>query len=131
MAITIKITGSDETIRLTENSIVKFESDIQSVSANTYLEGCVNTIKLTGEVDLNLQRNETSSVMRLASWALLPSSSADCYREMHIKIYDSIGELMQTIHFEKCFIVEYSDKFHSKKDRTGYVVILRELKNIV
>lgn len=126
MSIVVKITGND-TIHITDSSVVQFENCIGSFSEKQHVAGQSNTVKLIGTVDLNLQREETKEVMKLGEWALKPSTDSDCYREVKIYLYDSEGNLLQNIHFEKCFIVEYEDRFTSTQGRASYTVVLRQL----
>lgn len=125
MSIAITITGSDS-IFLTDNSVAVCESSTLGMT-NAYLEGSVNTIKLTGTADLNILRGESVDVMKLCAWALKSSADPDCYRSIVIEMYDSMGLPLQCIAYDKCFVLDYEDKFTSTEGRAAFSITLRQL----
>jgi len=60
----------------------------------------------------------------------VPTTSADenCYRTFSMELFDSLGEKIQKVNFEKAFVVKYKDTFSSKRGRAGYEIVIRECK---
>lgn len=131
MSINIKISSSNDVIRLTEQSVLKCEYFIDGIDKNLYLEESIDTIRLEGKIDLKDSNSETDNVMKLGKWAGLSTKEKDCYREIEIKMYNSVGQKVQSISFEKTFIIEYQDHFNYKKGFAEFYVILRHFKDSI
>ena len=128
MSIQLEIFGGEKDIVLTEGSIVKSEYKIQEGIQTQYMEESVDTIQLIGEIDLHSGGIETANVSKLAQWAFSPSTEEKCYRQLSMKLYDSMGEQIQQICFERAFVVRYKDSFSFQKGRASYEIVIRECK---
>ena len=128
MSINVQIIGGGKNIILTERSILKSEYKIESGTQSQYMEKSVDTVKLIGEIDLHSGGIETVNVSKLAEWAFCPSIDENCYREVSMNLFDSIGDKIQQIYFEKAFVIRYKDAFSSKKGRASYEIVIRECK---
>ena len=128
MSIQVRIDGGGKNIILTERSILKSEYSIVEGIQTKYMEESVDTVVLIGEIDLHSGGIETVNISKLAEWAFCPSTDENCYRTFSMKLFDSLGEKIQEVNFEKAFVVEYKDIFSSKKGRAHYEMIIREWK---
>ena len=128
MSIIVNIEGGDSAITLTDRSIIKSEYSISSGEQIPYMEESVDTLTLTGEIDLHSGGIETVNISKLAEWAFCPSIDENCYRQFSMQLFDSIGIKIQEVNFEKAFVVRYKDAFSSKKGRASYEIVIRECK---
>ena len=128
MSIQVRITGGDKNIILTERSILKSEYNIVEGTQTRYLEESVDTVALIGEIDLHSGGVETVNISKLAEWAFCTSADENCYRTFSMELFDSLGEKIQKVNFEKAFVVKYKDIFSSKKGRAHYEIVIRECK---
>ncbi|MEY8319911.1 hypothetical protein AAK894_02395 [Lachnospiraceae bacterium 46-61] len=128
MSIIVNIEGGDSAITLTDRSIIKSEYSISSGEQIPYMEESVDTLTLTGEIDLHSGGMETVNISKLAEFAFCPSESEKCYRQLDMKVYDSIGDNIQHLHFENAFVVEYQDSFYTTKGRAVYKIVIRDCK---
>ena len=128
MSIQVQIIGGGKNIILTERSILKSEYNIQEGTQSQYMEQSVNTVSLIGEIDLHSGGIETVNISKLAQWAFCSSIDENCYREFSMQLFDSIGNPIQEVYFEKAFVLKYKDAFYSKKGRASYEIVIRECK---
>lgn len=126
MSIQVQIVGGGRNIILTDRSILKSEYHIQEGSQ--LIEESVNTVTLMGEIDLHSGGMETVNVSKLAEWVFC--SSADCYREFTMKLFDSIGNKIQEVYFKKAFVISYKDAFYAKRGRASYEMVIRECREV-
>lgn len=126
MSIQVQIVGGGRNIILTDRSILKSEYHIQEGSQ--LIEESVNTVTLMGEIDLHSGGMETVNVSKLAEWVFC--SSADCYREFTMKLFDSIGNKIQEVYFKKAFVISYKDAFYTKRGRASYEMVIRECTEV-
>ncbi len=130
MSIQIHIDGGGKSIILTERSLLKSEYYVES-NYNTqmkYMEESMDTVVLTGEIDLHSGGIETVNISKLAEWAFCASTDENCYRQFSMQLFDSIGVKIQEVNFEKAFVVRYKDSFYTKKGRASYEIVIRECK---
>lgn len=130
MSIQVQIVGGGRNIILTERSLLKSEYYIESNHSTQmkYMEESIDTVVLTGEIDLHSGGIETVNISKLAEWAFCPSIDENCYRQFSMQLFDSIGIKIQEVNFEKAFVVRYKDAFSSKKGRASYEIVIRECK---
>ncbi len=130
MSIQIHIDGGGKSIILTERSLLKSEYYVES-NYNTqmkYMEESMDTVVLTGEIDLHSGGIETVNISKLAEWTFCASTDENCYRQFSMQLFDSIGVKIQEVNFEKAFVVRYKDSFYTKKGRASYEIVIRECK---
>ncbi len=128
MSIQVRIDGGGKHIILTERSILKSEYSIVEGVQKIYMEESVDTVTLIGEIDLHSGGMETVHVSKLAEWAFCPGIDENCYRAFSMELFDSLGESIQKVHFEKAFVVKYKDAFSAEKGRASYEIIIRQCK---
>ena len=130
MSIQIHIDGGGKSIILTERSLLKSEYYVES-NYNTqmkYMDESMDTVVLTGEIDLHSGGIETVNISKLAEWTFCASTDENCYRQFSMQLFDSIGVKIQEVNFEKAFVVRYKDSFYTKKGRASYEIVIRECK---
>ncbi len=128
MSIQVRIDGGGKNIILTERSILKSEYTITEGTQTRYMEESVDTVTLIGEIDLHSGGVETVNISKLAEFAFCTSTDENCYRTFSMELFDSLGEKIQKVNFEKAFVVKYKDIFSSKKGRARYEIVIRECK---
>ena len=128
MSIIVNIEGGDSAITLTDRSIIKSEYSISSGEQIPYMEESVDTLTLTGEIDLHSGGMETVNISKLAEFAFCTSESEKCYRQLDIKLYDFVVEYIKHLHFENDFVIEYQYNFYTTKGRAVYKIVIRDCK---
>jgi len=128
LSIQVRIDGGGKNIILTERSILKSEYTITEGTQTKYMEESVDTVTLIGEIDLHSGGVETANISKLAEFAFCASTDENCYRTFSMELFDSLGEKIQKVNFEKAFVVRYKDTFSSKRGRAGYEIVIRECK---
>ena len=127
MSIQISITGGGEKVILTEGSVTKCRYMLEDTKQSEHLEASIDSVILEGAADLYGSEGETANVMNLINWVLCGGTDAGCYRQLTVKLFGSTGELMQTIRFDKAFVVDYKERFSSKIGRAGFEITIRKL----
>lgn len=61
----------------------------------------------------------------LYEWALLPSSNADCYKEITIEEFDS-KQLIRKVKFSKAFVVDYSENYSNFEGLGTFEISLKQ-----
>ena len=108
MGFRLKIDGSGP-VNLSEECIkrVEFESEIPSDS-NARATDNGASIKIWGKMLFSLGSEEQDSTLNLAKWSLVPSESADSYRNVGIDVV-SASQIVRQLTLPNAFVMEYSE----------------------
>lgn len=115
MGFRLTIDGSGP-VKLSEECIkhVEFESEIP-VDSNARATDNGATLKIWGKMLFSLGGEEQDSTLNLAKWSLVPSESADSYRNVSVEVI-SASQVVRQVTFPNAFVMEYSE---SLDDETG------------
>lgn len=115
MGFRLEIDGSGP-VKLNEMSIkrVEFESEIPEDS-NARATDNGATLKIWGKMLFSLGGEEQDSTLNLAKWSLVPSESADSYRNVKVDVV-SASQVVRQVTLPNAFVMEYDE---SLDDETG------------
>lgn len=108
MGFRLKIDGSGP-VSLSEECIkhVEFSSEIPKDS-NARATDHGASIKVWGKMLFSLGSEEEDSTLNLAKWSLVPSESADSYRNVSIEVV-SASQMVRQILLPHAFVMEYQE----------------------
>ena len=113
---------------------MEFDSEIpQDSNARATDNGAA--LKIWGKLLFSLGGEEQDSTLNLAQWSLVPSESADSYRNVKVDVV-SASQVVRQVTLPNAFVMEYSEELDDetgvgafylhvkqKKDQTGKVTI--------
>ena len=96
MGFRMKIDGSGP-VNLSEKCITNVEFDSE-IPKDSNARATVNGVglKITGKMLFSLGAETEDSTLNLAKWSLVPSDSADCYRNVQIDVV-AAGQIVRQI----------------------------------
>lgn len=115
MGFRLEIDGAGP-VKLTERAITKvvFDSEIpQDSNARATDNGAA--LKIWGKLLFSLGGQEQDSTLNLAQWSLVPSESADSYRNVKVDVV-SASQVVRQVTLPNAFVMEYSEELD---DETG------------
>ena len=115
MGFRLEIDGAGP-VKLTERAIprVEFDSEIpQDSDARATDSGAA--LKIWGKLLFSLGGEEQDSTLNLAQWSLVPSESADSYRNVKVDVV-SASQVVRQVTLPNAFVMEYSEELD---DETG------------
>ena len=115
MGFRLEIDGAGP-VKLTERAItrVEFDSEIpQDSNARATDNGAA--LKIWGKLLFSLGGEEQDSTLTLAQWSLVPSESADSYRNVKVDVV-SASQVVRQVTLPNAFVMEYSEELD---DETG------------
>ena len=102
--------------KLTERAITRVEVDSeipQDSNARATDNGAA--LKIWGKLLFSLGGEEQDSTLNLAQWSLVPSESADSYRNVKVDVV-SASQVVRQVTLPNAFVMEYSEELD---DETG------------
>ena len=115
MGFRLEIDGAGP-VKLAERAITKvvFDSEIpQDSNARATDNGAA--LKIWGKLLFSLGGEEQDSTLNLAQWSLVPSESADSYRNVKVDVV-SASQVVRQVTLPNAFVMEYSEELD---DETG------------
>ena len=115
MGFRLEIDGAGP-VKLTERAItrVEFDSEIpQDSNARATDNGAA--LKIWVKLLFSLGGEEQDSTLNLAQWSLVPSESADSYRNVKVDVV-SASQVVRQVTLPNVFVMEYSEELD---DETG------------
>ena len=115
MGFRVEIDGAGP-VKLSERAItrVEFDSEIpQDSNARATDNGAA--LKIWGKLLFSLGGEEQDSTLNLAQWSLVPSESADSYRNVKVDVV-SASQVVRQVTLPNAFVMEYSEELD---DETG------------
>lgn len=115
MGFRLEIDGAGP-VKLTERAITKVEfgSEIpQDSNARATDNGAA--LKIWGKLLFSLGGEEQDSTLNLAKWSLVPSESADSYRNVKVDVV-SASQIVRQVTLPNAFVMEYLEELD---DETG------------
>lgn len=103
-------------VSLSEKCItdVKFRSEIPEDS-NARATDNGAALKVWGKMLFSLGAEAQDATVNLAKWSVVPSDSADCYRNVKIEVV-AADQIVRQITLPNAFVMEYSEELD---DETG------------
>ncbi len=115
MGFRVSIDGSGP-VNLTEQCVrsVKFQSEIPADS-NARATDNGAALKIWGKMLFSLGAEAQDATLNLARWSVVPSESADAYRNVKVSVV-AAGQIVREVTLPNAFVMEYEE---SLDDETG------------
>lgn len=115
MGFRLKIDGSGP-VDLSERCVtnVEFRSEIPADS-NARATDNGAALKIWGKLLFSLGAEAQDATLNLAQWSIVPSDSADCYRNVKVDVV-AAGQIVRQITLPNAFVMEYVEELD---DETG------------
>lgn len=115
MGFRLTVDGSGP-VNLSERCItdVEFHSEIPADS-NARATDNGTALKVWGKMLFSLGAEAQDTTLNLAKWSVVPSDSADCYRNVKVDVI-AAGQVVRQITLPNAFVMEYSEGLD---DETG------------
>lgn len=103
-------------VNLTEQCVkrVEFQSEIPADS-NARATDNGATLKIWGKMLFSLGAEAQDATLNLAKWSVVPSESADAYRNVKVDVV-AAGQIVRQVTLPNAFVMEYEE---SLDDETG------------
>ena len=111
MGFRLEIDGAGP-VKLTERAITRVEFDSE-IPQDSNANGAA--LKIWGKLLFSLGGEEQDSTLNLAQWSLVPSESADSYRNVKVDVV-SASQVVRQVTLPNAFVMEYSEELD---DETG------------
>lgn len=115
MGFRLTIDGSGP-VSLSERCVtnVEFHSEIPADS-NARATDNGAALKIWGKLLFSLGAEAQDATVNLAKWSVVPSDSADCYRNVKVEVV-AAGQIVRQITLPNAFVMEYTEELD---DETG------------
>lgn len=115
MGFRLVIDGSGP-VNLSEECITNVEF-ISEIPADSNARATDNgaAIKIHGKMLFSLGAESQDSTLNLAKWSVVPSESADCYRNVKVDVV-AAGQIVRQFTLPNAFVMDYWEKLD---DETG------------
>ena len=128
MGLSLEIDGAGP-VKLTERAItrVEFDSEIpQDSNARATDNGAA--LKIWGKLLFSLGGEEQDSTLNLAQWSLVPSESADSYRNVKVDVV-SASQVVRQVTLPNAFVMEYSEELDDKTGVGAFYLHVKQKKD--
>lgn len=128
MGFRLEIDGSGP-VKLLERSItrVEFESEIP-VDSNARATDNGAALKIWGKLLFSLGGEEQDSTLNMAKWSLVPSESADSYRNVKLTVV-SASQVVREITLPNAFVMEYSESLDDESGVGTFYLHVKQKKD--
>lgn len=128
MGFRLTIDGSGP-VKLSDECIknVEFESEIPADS-NARATDNGASLKIWGKMLFSLGGEEQDSTLNLAKWSLVPSESADSYRNVQIEVV-SASQVVRQFTLPNAFVMEYSESLDDENGVGEFYLHVKQKKD--
>lgn len=129
MGFRVQIDGSGP-VNLDERCItnVEFLSEIpQDSNARATDNGA--TMKIQGKMLFSLGAEADDGTINLAKWSVVPSESADCYRNVKVDVV-AAGQVVRQYTLPNAFVMEYQEELDDENGVGTFYLHLKQKKDL-
>lgn len=115
-------------ISITDFTIIDYKKVIEDIEGkNEFLSRNITAIELFGKYSLFDESKEAEEVNKISIWSKFTSHEEEAYKRVEISLSDNIGNIYETIIFEKAFLISYYEKQSKKKGLLDYYTFIRKI----
>lgn len=129
MGFRVKITGGKD-VSFDEGIItsVNFVSETpENTNARSTDLGVV--LQIQGRLNFSLGAEIEDSTVELASWALMPSDQANCYRKVEVQIVNG-GQIVRQYTYPNAFVMNYWEDLNDEEGVGTWSLLLKQKKDL-
>lgn len=129
MGFRVAIDGSGP-VNLDERCItsVEFYSEIpQDSNARATDNGA--TLKIQGKMLFSLGAEANDGTINLAKWSVVPSESADCYRNVKVEVV-AAGQVVRQYTLPNAFVMDYYEELDDENGVGTFYLHLKQKKDL-
>ena len=129
MGFRLKVSGGKD-IEMNESILtaVHFISDTPDTSdARSTDLGVI--LKIVGRINFSLGAQIADATVDVASWALMPSDQADCYRNVQIQVVSG-GQIVRQYTYPNAFVMDYTEDLNDEEGVGTWTLLLKQKKDL-
>ncbi len=129
MGFRVKITGGKD-VEFNEGVItaVNFISDTPE-NTNARSTDLSVILKLEGRINFSLGAEIEDSTVELATWALMASDQANCYRNVEVKVING-GQVVRQYTYPNAFVMDYTEDLNDEEGVGTWSMLLKQKKDL-
>lgn len=129
MGFRLTVDGSGP-VNLSEKCItdVEFHSEIPADS-NARATDNGTALKIWGKMLFSLGAEAQDTTLNLAKWSVVPSDSADCYRNVKVDVI-AAGQVVRQIMLPNAFVMEYSEGLDDENGVGTFYLHVKQKKDL-
>lgn len=130
MGFRVKITGGED-VEFNEDiiSAVQFLSDTPD-NSNARSTDLSATLKITGRINFTLDAAAEDGTVKLATWALMESDQANCYRKVEVKVVSG-GQIVRQYTYPNSFVMGYTEELSDEEGVGTFTLLLKQKKDLI
>ena len=129
MGFRLKVSGGKD-IEMNESILtaVHFISDTPDTSdARSTDLGVI--LKIVGRINFSLGAQIADATVDVASWALMPSDQADCYRNVQVQVVSG-GQIVRQYTYPNAFVMDYTEDLNDEEGVGTWTLLLKQKKDL-
>lgn len=129
MGFRLKVSGGKD-IEMNESILtaVHFISDTPDTSdARSTDLGVI--LKIVGRINFSLGAQIADATVDVASWALMPSDQADCYRNVQVQVVSG-GQIVRQYTYPNAFVMDYLEDLNDEEGVGTWTLLLKQKKDL-
>lgn len=129
MGFRLKVTGGKD-IEMNESILtgVQFISETPD-DANARSTDLGVDLKISGRINFSLGAELQDATVDVASWALMPSDQADCYRNVQIQVVSG-GQIVRQYTYPNAFVMDYIEDLNDEEGVGTWTLLLKQKKDL-
>ena len=129
MGFRLKVSG-DKAIELNETQInnVEFLSTTPNASNARATELGLG-VKVDGKINFSLGAEQEDATVELASWSVLPSDDAKCYRSVDLQVVNA-GQVVRNYIFPHAYVLNYTEELDDEEGVGKFVLVIRQKRDL-
>lgn len=129
MGFRVSIDGSGP-VKLTEQCVksVEFHSEIPADS-NARATDNGTSLKIRGKMLFSLGAESQDATLNLAKWSVVPSESADAYRNVTVDVV-AAGQIIRQITLPNAFVMEYEESLDDENGVGEFYLHVKQKKDL-
>ncbi|MCI8876366.1 MAG: hypothetical protein HFI77_10110 [Lachnospiraceae bacterium] len=129
MGFRVTIDGSGP-VNLTEQCVtsVEFFSDIPKDS-NARATDNGTALKIRGKLLFSLGAEAQDATINMAKWSVVPSESADAYRNVKVDVV-AAGQIVRQFTLPNAFVMEYEEEFDDETGVGAFYLHVKQKKDL-
>lgn len=130
MGFRVKVTGGED-VELNEDILtaVQFLSDTPE-NSNARSTDLSAALKIEGKINFSLGAEAEDGTVKLATWALMASDQANCYRKVEVKVVSG-GQTVRQYTYPNAFVMGYTEELSDEEGVGTFTLLLKQKQDLI
>ena len=130
MGFRLVVSGGAENIKLDEKSIqtVVFSSE-SAKDSNARATDNGTALKIRGKLLFSLGAEAQDATINMAKWSVVPSESADAYRNVKVDVV-AAGQIVRQFTLPNAFVMEYEEELDDETGVGAFYLHVKQKKDL-